>query len=222
MERPPGLEMPANMSTPAPTDGDAEIVRLVSERNAGGLRLLLAAHGSCARGHLRRSLGSTMSEQDLDDALGRASFQVWRRIESFDANKGSLRAWFLRIARNAGVEVLRERQRLPWEIAGDGVDHLPAPTADRDEDPAVLTPAPARAFLETLRQCIDALPRMQRQIIQADLRSGDVADAGELAKTLHTTRNTVYVTRSNARKALRKALSERGFVPGQGTQLSWT
>ena len=78
-------------------------------------------------------------------------------------------------------------------------------------------------FLQTLRDCIAQLPRMQRKVIEADLRSGSVADAGELAETLGTTKNSVYVTRSGARKALRRALTERGYEPGKGrSQPLWS
>ena len=71
------------------------------------------------------------------------------------------------------------------------------------------------SFLESLRTCISRLPPKQRTIIEADLRSGDVAEAGQLAQDLSTTKNSIYASRSIARKTLRKALGELGyFVEG--------
>lgn len=218
--------MSSDSPTAAAPDSDAEIVRLVRERDGRGLRLLLQSHGARTRGVLRRIFGGTLTDIDIDDALSRATFRAWRRIDSFDPSKGSLRAWYLTIARNASLEILRERRGLGWQSAAD-VEQLAAPTgADaapaEADDPTVLTPAPSSTFLEILRQCIDALPRLQRQVIRADLQSGDVANAGELAAALRTTKNSIYVTRSNARKALKQALLRHGIDLGGGRHLSWT
>lgn len=192
------------------------------ERDGRGLRLLLHSHGARIRGMLRRIFGASLTDIEIDDALSRATFRAWQRIDSFDADRGALRAWYLTIARNAALEILRERRGLGWQNAGGDVDLLPAPTAvATSDDPAMLTPAPSRAFLDVLQQCIDALPRLQRQVIRADLQSGDIADAGELAAALQTTKNSIYVTRSNARKALRKALLARGIDPAEGKSLEW-
>jgi len=207
--------MPQQRSTSAPTEGDAEIVRLLREREGGGLRLLLVTHGSRTRTALKKRFAGQLSEAEIDEALNIATYNAWRKVHTFDASRGSLRAWFFVIAHNAGYEIVRERQRRrDREVRGFDLDRL--------ESPVVLTPVPPRAFLDTLRECIDALPRLQRRIIEADLQSGDTADAAELAKVLHTTKNSVYVSRSAARKALRRALGERGCTPGEGTgQLQW-
>ena len=51
-------------------------------------------------------------------------------------------------------------------------------------------------------------------IIKADLRTGNVADAGELAETLKTTKNSIYASRSIARKKLKQQLIELGHSLG--------
>ena len=68
------------------------------------------------------------------------------------------------------------------------------------------------AFLAALHACIGQLPRLQRKVIEADLLTGDVADASHLAKELKTSKNAIYVSRSTARKSLRKKLAELGFT----------
>jgi RNA polymerase sigma factor (sigma-70 family) len=155
-----------------------------------------------------------LSQTEIEDVLSTATFKVWRGADLYDADKGTLRAWFFRIAHNAGQEVLRDRQRRRWETRGDAIEHV--------EHVVEIPSTPPRAFLATLRECIQKLPKMQRQIIEADLKCGEVADAGDLAKTLRTTKNSVYASRSIARKTLKRALLERGYSPGEGrSQLLW-
>ena len=82
-------------------------------------------------------------------------------------------------------------------------------------------PPPPPTFVAALQQCIRKLPRLQRGIIEADLRSGDVANATELARRYRTSVNSIYVSRSNARKALRRGLQELGFEDGDSKEASW-
>ena len=44
--------------------------------------------------------------------------------------------------------------------------------------------------------------------------TGDVADAAELADALATSKNSIYVSRSSARKNLKKAMETMGFFGG--------
>lgn len=194
--------MTAPSYSTAPDPGDEEIVRLVRERDGEGLHSLLQRHGSRVRGALRMTFGTTLSDSDMDDVLSTATFRAWQRIDQFDAARGSLRAWFYVVCRNVGHELLRARRRRGLELGGDSIEGAEA----RQPNP----PSPTR-FQEALQRSIAALPRLQRAIIEADLRSGDVADADELARTLNTTKNAVYVSRSNARKALKQALLAQGI-----------
>lgn len=206
---------------PASSPDDAEIVRLIQSGKSSGLRLLLEVHGPRIRGCLRKTLGLS-SESDMDDVMNKAAYRAWRGVTTYAPAKGSLRAWFYVIARNAALETLRQQQRRPMETQGDAIERvaeLPAPS--QAEGPGD-GEAPASAFLETLHRCIAALPPKQRHIIQADLQNGDIADAGELATSLETTKNSIYVLRSVARKTLRRALTENGYTPGTDrNQLQW-
>jgi RNA polymerase sigma factor (sigma-70 family) len=202
--------MPPSSSPSAPSPDDAEIVRSLRERDAAGLRLLLTVHGSITRTCVKKTFGDALSDLEIDDVMNKAAFNAWRAADSFDPAKGSLRAWFLVIARNAGRGVLRSKQQRRFETRGDDIDGVAATATD--EIPSV----PPSGFLAAVRACIEALPRMQRQVIKADLRSGDVANADELAKTLRTTKNSIYVSRSMARQTLKRRLLEQGYVPGDG------
>lgn len=206
--------MPPNPSNPAPSEGDAEIVRLIRDRQPAGLHQLLAVYGPQVRGGLKRSFGDSLSAHEIEAAMNHAAYRAWRSADSFAADRGSLRAWFFVIARNATLEILRDQRRRRWETRGDDVDLIATTGAGGTEDESA--ESPPKRFLEVLRQCIRKLPRMQRRIIEADLLTGDVADAGELAKELRTTKNSIYVSRSMARKTLKTSLLEHGYAPGEG------
>lgn len=202
--------MPPSSSPSAPSPDDAETVRFLRERDAAGLRLLLTVHGSIVRTCVKKTFGDALSDLEIDDVMNKAAFNAWRAADSFDPVKGSLRAWFLVIARNAARGVLRSKLQRRFETRVDDIDSVAATATD--EIPSM----PPSGFLAAVRTCIEALPRLQRHIIKADLRSGDVANADELAKTLRTSKNSIYVSRSMARQTLKRRLLEQGYVPGDG------
>ncbi|MCK5945594.1 MAG: sigma-70 family RNA polymerase sigma factor [Planctomycetes bacterium] len=203
--------MPSSNRSSAPTD-DEVLARLLREQDDTGLRRLLDEHGGTVRKGLQKTFGNMLTTNEIDEAISTAAFHAWRSAATYDPEKGSLRAWFFVVARNAGNEILRQRQRRGAEITSGDVERFAAaPGADEanaTEDPS--------AFLLALRECIADLPRVQRGVIEADLRSGGVADAGELAAELGTSKNSIYVSRNTARKTLRRALAERGFDPTDG------
>lgn len=209
--------MGPSSSQTTPSGDDADIVRLLQARDTAGIRKLLAIHGPGVRMCVRKAYGDLLSESEMDDVTNKAAFHAWRFAESFDAERGTLRAWFLVIARNAARGLLRERQRRGFETRAE-LDAVAA--AEPGEEVPSMPPA---SFVEAVRECIESLPRLQRSIIQADMRSGDVANAEELARTLHTSKNSIYVSRSLARQALRRKLLAQGYVPGDGrSQPSWS
>lgn len=199
-----GLVTPHDHNENPPPEGDTEIVRLIRERDAGGLRLLLQRHGSNVRGALRVWFRGTLSDNEVDEVLNGGCFRVWQEINSFAPERGELRTWFLIVCRNFGQQLVRRRNRNRHASLDDTIQEPPTSNG-------VLQPSPPHQLVDALHECIEALPDLQRAIIRADLRSSGTASAAELAKSLHTSKNSIYVTRCHARKALKKALAARGF-----------
>ena len=201
--------MTASATSSVP-DPDDDIVRLIRDRQDIGLRTLLERYGSLTQRALKRSFGNALDDAEIDEAMSTASYNAWRAIASYEPGKGTLRAWFFVIARNACRVILRNRQRRPWEPRSDAIADAPAGAKGTADDESESSPRQS-AFLAAMRSSIDRLPRLQRHVIEADLRTGDVADAEQLAIELKTTKNSIYVSRSSARKKLRKSLGEMGF-----------
>jgi len=197
--------MPSSNLSPAPAQ-DQEIARQLRERDATGLRSLLDQHGGTVRRALQKTFGSMLTQTEIDEAISTASFSAWRSAGTYEAEKGSLRAWFFTIARNAGNETLRARQRRSPEALQHNIEALAAPSGPAEP----VAPSP---FIDALHTLIAALPRVQRHVIEADLRCGGIAEAGELAEQLGTSKNSIYVSRNTARKTLRRGLEGLGFDP---------
>jgi DNA-directed RNA polymerase specialized sigma24 family protein len=195
-----------------PTTADLQTVQLLKQRDQKGLHCLLATYGAKTKWYLRREFKQSLDDQGIHDALNQAAFRAWRFIATFDPDKGTLRAWFYKIARNAGLSILREQNKMRGHVQVDDWD-LPSFLAMHHGDDAEPTPK-HKQFLADLWRCIQGLSPLQKGIVLADLKAGDVADAGDLAESFHTSKNSIYVSRSMARKALRQGLIRLGHVPG--------
>lgn len=204
-------------------DADRDTVRLLRDRDQEGLRLLLANFGPKIKWYLRRKLN--LRGEAIQDALNRSAFRAWRSIAKFDPEKGALGSWFFRIAYNVGLSILQEQAKHrsvnaieDWDAASFMALHQPvqedsaAPPAGPDGvDEAVAATPKQNEFLNAFWGCVQKLTRRQRQVILADLQEGDVADAKQLAVELETSVNSIYVSRSQARKALKDGMQLLGF-----------
>lgn len=102
--------------------------------------------------------------------------RAYRRQSSFDARRGSQRAWLFGIARNAALDELRSRKRTTALLA-DPEDPAAAATsaaADEDDDAAV-----RRA---TVRAALAQLDPRERELIALKFHAG--LSNGEIAKVL--------------------------------------
>jgi RNA polymerase sigma factor (sigma-70 family) len=192
-------------------DRDRETARLLLRQDPEGLRRLLADHAGRVRFTLRREFFKVLDEQQIDDALSQASQRAWRAGHRFDPTRGTLRAWFYVIARNCALRQVENRKRDKVVQFVDDVDwvqlqqHTATATADPPDIPKQRDP-----FIEDFYRCVDSLPPQQRAVVMADLQAGGTAPAQELAADLNTTTNSIYVSRTNARKTLRATLLAKG------------
>ena len=187
-----------------PEEHDPEILLQMQAGDPEALRLLLTRHGPRAKWWLCKEFRK-LSEEEVEAALNAAAHSAWTSAGSFDASRGTVRAWFYVIARNAAVAIVRQKLRDEKAITPLDLD-----AATLRAVPTAPEPPSGAPFLADLRNCIQGLPKMQRGIIEADLRAGDIASAAELAESFRTSKNSIYASRSIARKSLRLCLNGRG------------
>jgi RNA polymerase sigma-70 factor, ECF subfamily len=91
--------------------------------------------------------------------------RLWRGAASFEAARGRVSAWLLRIAHNLALNEVRRRQSRPV-IAYDAdwsLESASVVDADRESDPA--TAVWLREQAAAIRQALEQLPEPQRQAI---------------------------------------------------------
>lgn len=175
----------------------------IPERCEQGACRLLEAHGDGVFRLLRRRYGQLLGEEDLWESIYMAVVKVCRSVTSFDIARGTLRAWFFRVAERVAIDMLRRYSKQ---------EHLNAPLTYEPADEREQEFESRTALLvELLVQAIAELPPMQRTIIEADLAAGEVADARLLAEQLQTTPNSIYVSRNKARDNIREWFNRQGI-----------
>ena len=100
-----------------------------------------------------------------EDAVQEAFLNVWNRAASFDAERGSLRAWLLTSVRNRSIDYLRgrgahEREETPLQERELSRDLAYATSSDPWREVAVSLERSA------VRDAIASLPNDQRQVIE--------------------------------------------------------
>jgi RNA polymerase sigma-70 factor (ECF subfamily) len=86
---------------------DARLAARIRAGQAEALGELYDAHASTALATALRVVGD---RQEAEDVVHDAFIAVWRKIDRFDADRGSLRAWLMTIVRNRAVDRVRARR----------------------------------------------------------------------------------------------------------------
>lgn len=85
---------------------EAELVLLLKERQQQGFAYLYDHYS----GALFAAISHIVPDQSLAaDVLQETFLNIYRGIETYDANRSKLYTWMLRIARNAAVDMLRSK-----------------------------------------------------------------------------------------------------------------
>ncbi len=138
-------------------DVDARLAERIRAGDSDALGELYDRHASTALATALRVVGD---REEAEDLVHEAFVAVWRKIDRFDAARGSLRAWLMTIVRNRAID--RVRARRP-RIDVDAADELallrtgPNPTWEA---------ALARSSAAELRAAMADLPEEQRRAVE--------------------------------------------------------
>ncbi|MGA7672885.1 MAG: sigma-70 family RNA polymerase sigma factor [Nitrolancea sp.] len=85
---------------------DGAVLESIAKSDPDALVMLYDRYGRLAFGLAYRILGdAATAEEVVQDAF----MNVWRKAESFDAERGNIRTWLLSIVRNRAIDQLRGR-----------------------------------------------------------------------------------------------------------------
>src|SRR5919198_2052559 len=87
-----------------PRLADEDLMELVAAGDQAAFEILYERHGRAAYSLARRILGD---DRAAEEATQEAFLQLWRSGQRYDAARGSVRSWTLRILRNRAIDELR-------------------------------------------------------------------------------------------------------------------
>jgi RNA polymerase sigma-70 factor, ECF subfamily len=96
------------------------IVSMIKSKNERGFHMLYEKYsGALYCSILKFGIRSQVAEDLLQDTF----VKIWKNIDNFDANKGSLFTWMLRIAKNKAIDYLRSTA-YQQQLACENIDLL--------------------------------------------------------------------------------------------------
>ena len=137
--------------------GDARRADRIRGGDAAALGELYDRHAAAALAVAMRVVGG---RAEAEDVVHDAFVAVWRKIDRFDAQRGSLRAWLLTVVRNRAIDRVRARRTAVDVDEADDRSLLrtgPNPTWEAALD---------RAAANDLRRAMEALPDEQRRAVE--------------------------------------------------------
>jgi RNA polymerase sigma-70 factor (ECF subfamily) len=180
-------------------DASHALARRASTGDRNALEQLLREHARAVHDVCRAISGP----EDGRDAAQEALEKIVISIKSFDADKGSFRAWALTVARNVCRDRLRRKglERRIFEDQGeDGMGHLPSEAPDAERITY------ARIESRKLAAALETLPEATRLAIV--LFHVHEASYEEIAAALDVPMGTVMTWLHRGRKKLRAMLEE--------------
>lgn len=122
--------------------------------------------------------------EDIEDVVSVALRRLWDARADYDDSKGSLRAWFYRIAENLAMDVLKhgwyKARRLERNVGQDNLQEA-AGVAPVSQEPQKRDAKRKQSKEESdIRLVLSKLPEAQRHIVMADSASRDGKASNEL------------------------------------------
>lgn len=140
-----------------------------------------------------------LQDSDRDEVIAESVAKAWRRRDTYNPEKASLKTWVAQIARNTLLDFLRRTK-------GTGKDSAPGAPVDEGRcgepaDSGII----GSETLERIQGAIDSLPESYSQVITL-LSEGK--GCAEIAEILGCSQNAASIRCTRARKALMKKLGE--------------
>ena len=166
---------------------DETLATRVARGDSAALEVLYDRYASRVLGISMKIVGDQALAEDI---LQETFWRVWQSASTYQSQLGPFTGWLFRIARNLSIDAYRRRNVRPQIFVGaNGSDPILDETPDPDTDVA----EQAQSILQNqqVRKALDALPGVQRQVIEMAYFYGmtrqEIAEAtGEALGTIHT------------------------------------
>lgn len=194
-----GLSEKAVLAT-AEDDEDVELVTAMAAGDRAGVARLYDRYAATLLAVGQRMLGGRREAEDLVQDV---FLEAWRRADSYDPARGSVRAWLLVRLRSRALDRHRASQKAPLSMEGNG--RVEEPVAEV-EDPTL---APDRA---AVRRALATLSSEQRVVLELGYFEG--LSSSEIALRTGSPIGTVKSRVATALAKLRAGLNPDGTEGG--------
>lgn len=181
-----------------------ELERALVERarggDAGAFEELYVEHVGLVHGYIARHFASC----DVEEVAAETFVRAWEMRGRFEWRGIRYRAWLLRIARNLAIGTLRGMHRVR-ETEMAELDQVATPMPGPE---AVVA---RRCQVQALRELVDTLPALQREVLV--LRFVEGLPAAEVAVVLDRAQEAVRSAQYRALQTLRARLEELDVHP---------
>ena len=183
---------------------DAELAARILERDGAALAELYDRLAGLLHALARQRVPPEVADEIVQDTFVR----VWRRISTFDPERGRLDSWVLRIGRNLTFDELRRMRSRPQTVPGDWY------RGENDIDENAIDPAAALVGAQLrarVRSACSQLPAEQAKVIELAYFQGHTQS--EISGILQIPLGTVKSRTRAALMALRDRLPDLAKLP---------
>src|SRR5690606_5458930 len=168
------------------------------DEDAALLRALHEEHGEVLHAYALRLCHG--DRQRAEDLVQETMLRAWRRPESMDPSRGSVRAWLFTTARNLAIDAWRRRNARVTEVVTD----------QRREPVGGVKETEGAVEAWTVAEALKQLSPAHRQVLVECFYHG--RSVAEAAARLGIPAGTVKSRTHYALRALRVALEEAGVI----------
>ncbi len=207
---------------------DEDLTHRLQERDPEALETLISRYSREVFYFIRLVLDGVGVAQDAEECVNDLFVTVWQEIETFDAERGTLRTWLTMRAKYIALDRRRQlcrrqahniqpaEENRQWTTSDGGSNRNMSNWGGGEHKPRATLPPHPEASMESLleqserreelRLALATLPELDRYLIYQ--RYFKYASTEELAAKTGLTRHAVDTRLWRARKSLRDALEE--------------
>lgn len=130
--------------------GDRELLQLLREEPEQGVRQLMEQYAGLTYAIVNGRAGGVASPQDVEECVSDVIFEIYRRRESIDPEKGTLKAFLSVVARQRAVNLFRKKEKELRRSTGGPVPEDAADGAGSEE--AVIGAEERRQLLAAVKR----------------------------------------------------------------------
>lgn len=196
---------------------DEELAVHIMDGDETALVAAMKTYGPKVRGFLRRQFGDQLDDLERDYVFQTALVKFWKRISTYDTRKGSLRGWWIRIARNTAIDHIRGKERYRTKYKAEELDDPADDNHDECGDVELPADSKEKKRLERIHDFIhNKLEGIERTVALNCFAIGGDPDIVRLAAKLGKTRSYVDTVKSKVKKKIKEFVLALEAEPSEG------